>query len=87
LLQRGIRHRIGQVGVPLAFLAQVWMAALLAAAGARGLLISLGPRGPKLLAVLVLGLYGLVFFAVSLMLKLPEAQSMVGMLGRRFGVK
>jgi len=87
LLQRGIRRRIGQVGVPLAFLAQVWFAALLAAAVSRSLLHALGPRGPILLAVLVLGAYGLIFFAASLALKLPEAQSMVGMIGRRFGVK
>jgi len=87
LLQRGIRRRIGQVGVPLAFLAQVWIAALLAAVAARGLLFFLGPRGPILLAVPVLGVYGLIFFAVSLALKLPEAQSMIGMIGRRFGVK
>jgi putative peptidoglycan lipid II flippase len=87
LLQRGIRGRIGQVGVPLAFLAQVWFAALVAATVSRGLLHTLGPRGPILLAVLVLGVYGIVFFAVSLTLKLPEAQSMIGMIGRRFGVK
>jgi len=87
LLQRGIRRRIGHVGVPLAFLAQVWMAALLAAAAARGLLYVLGSRGHILLAVLVLGLYGLIFFSVSIAMKLPEAQSMVGMFARRFGVK
>jgi putative peptidoglycan lipid II flippase len=87
LLQRGIRRRIGQAGVPLVFLAQVWFAALLAAAASRGLLHALGPRGPILLAILVLGVYGIVFFAVSLALKLPEAQSMMGMIGRRFGVK
>jgi putative peptidoglycan lipid II flippase len=87
LLQRGIRRRIGLVGVPLAFLAQVWFAALLAAAVSRSLLYGLGPRGPILLAVLVLGVYGLIFFAVSLALKLPEAQSMIGMIGRRIGVK
>jgi putative peptidoglycan lipid II flippase len=94
LLQRGIRQRIGQVGVPLVFLAQTWVAALLGAGAARGLLyfirdslLFLGPRGPVLLAFPVLGVYGLVFFAVSLTEKLPEAQSMIGMLGRRFGVK
>lgn len=87
LLQRGIRRRIGRVGVPLVFLAQVWFAALVAAAVSRGLLHTLGPRGPILLAVLVLGVYGLIFFAVSLALKLPEAQSIVGMIARRVGVK
>jgi putative peptidoglycan lipid II flippase len=44
LLQRGIRRRIGQVGAPIAFLAQVWIAALIAAAAARGLLLAIGHR-------------------------------------------
>ena len=87
LLQRGIRRRIGQVGVPLAFLAQVWVAALIAAAAARGVLIAIGHRGPIILAVLVLSVYGILFFGVSTLLKLPEAQSMLGMLRRRAGVK
>jgi putative peptidoglycan lipid II flippase len=87
LLQRALRRRTGHVGLPLSFLVQVWIAALLAAAAARGLLFVLGPRGHILLAGLVLGLYGVVFFAVSLGLKLPEAHSMLGMLGRRVGIK
>ena len=87
LLQRGLRRRIGHVGVPVGFLAQVWLAALLAAAAARGLTYALGPRGHIILAVLVLGLYGIVFFAVALAIKLPEAHSMIGVVGRRFGIK
>jgi putative peptidoglycan lipid II flippase len=87
LLQRGIRRRIGQVGVPLAFLAQVWVAALIAAAAARGTLIAIGHRGPILLAVIVLSVYGIVFFGVSTLWKLPEAQAMLGMLRRRAGMK
>jgi len=87
LLQRALRRRTGHVGLQISFLIQVWFAALLAAAAARGLTYSLGPRGHILLAVLVLGLYGIVFFAVSLALKLPEARSLLGMLGRRFGIK
>jgi putative peptidoglycan lipid II flippase len=87
LLQRGIRSRVGHVGVPGGFLAQVWLAALLAAAAGRGLAYALGPRGHILLAVLVLGIYGVVFFGVALGLKLPEAHSMIGLLGRRIGIK
>ncbi len=87
LLQRAIRLRTGHVGLPISFLVQVWIAALLAAAAARGSLLVLGARGHIFLAVLVLGLYGVVFFAVSLALKLPEAHSMLGMLGRRVGIK
>jgi putative peptidoglycan lipid II flippase len=87
LLQRGIRRRIGQVGVPLPFLAQVWVAALIAAAGSRGLLIAIGHRGPIVLAVIVLSVYGILFFGVSTLLKLPEAQAMLGILRRRAGMK
>lgn len=87
LLQRGLRRRIGHVGLPVSFLVQVWIASLLAAAAARGLLFALGHRGPILLAVLVLGLYGLVFFAATLALKLPEAHSMLGLVSRRLGLK
>ncbi len=87
LLQRGIRRRVGQVGVPLAFLAQVWVAALIAAAGSRGVLIAIGVRGPILLAAIVLSVYGILFFGVSTVLKLPEAQSMLGIFRRRAGMK
>jgi putative peptidoglycan lipid II flippase len=83
LLQRGIRGRIGQVGVPLRFLAQVWLAALIAAAAARGLFYALGHHGPIFLAVFILSLYGVVFFAITLALKLPEANSMLTLLRRR----
>ena len=83
LLQRGVRRRVGQVGVPIGFLAKVWFAGLVAAAAARGLLYTLGQRGPILLAIFVLSLYGVVFFTAALALKLPEARSILAMLGRR----
>ncbi len=87
LLQRGIRRRIGHVGVPFAFLAQVWAAAVIAAAAGRGVRIALGHHGPIPLAVIVLSIYAGLFFGVSTLLKLPEAQSMVGSLRRRAGLK
>jgi putative peptidoglycan lipid II flippase len=87
LLQHGLRRKLGLVGVPLGFLAQVWIAAILGASVARGALFALQFKGPIVVAVLVLGIYGIVYFGVALALKLPEAQSMRGMLGRRLGVK
>jgi putative peptidoglycan lipid II flippase len=87
LLQRGIRRRIGQVGVPPGFLAQVWLAALIAAAAARGVLIAIGHRGPIVLAAIVLSVYGILFFGVSTLLKLPEGQAILGILSRRAGIK
>ncbi len=87
LLQRGIRGRIGQVGVNLKFLAQVWVAAVAGAAIARGLLIVVGQRGHIVTAMLVLGTYAAIFFGMAMAMKLPEAQSMLGILRRRAGVK
>lgn len=87
LLQRGMRVRIGPVGVPFGFLGQVWIAALVAGAAARGLFYWFGPNRPIWKAVEVLGVYGLLFFAVGMAMKLPEAKAAVGMAGRRFGLK
>ena len=87
LLQRGIRQRIGQVGVPMSFLAKVWVAALVAAAIGRGLLILLGLRGPILTATIVLGMYGIVFFALGMAMNLPEAKALTKIVSRKFGPK
>lgn len=87
LLQRGLRQRIGHVGVPAIFLLQVWIAAIVAAVAARGVFLPLRDRGHIVVAALVLGLYGAVYFAIALARKLPEAQSMMGMLRRRAGIK
>jgi hypothetical protein len=64
---------------------QVWIAALIAAAPARGVLQILPMRGPIPVAIVVLGLYGAIFFAASMALKLPEAQAMQTLLSRRLG--
>ena len=87
LLQRGLRRRIGHVGLPIGFLVQVWIAALVAAAAARALLFALGHLGPIVLAVFVLGLYGTLFFALAFASKLPEAQSMLKLFRRRAGLQ
>jgi putative peptidoglycan lipid II flippase len=90
LLQRGLRRRIGRLGLPFSFLIQVWIAALIAGAAARGLLHVLanqslfrGTHGPILLAIPVLAVYGALFFAAALTLKLPEAHSALHLIRRR----
>lgn len=85
LLQRALRRRTGPVGLALAFQAQVWTIAALAAASARGLLLLLGTDGRLVVAVPVLGLYGALFAGAALALRIPEAQAMVGVVRRRIG--
>jgi len=72
LLRRGIRGRIGSTGVPKLYLAQIVGAAAVAAAAARVLLSALGARGPWVVAVPVLGLYGAIYFAAAWAMRLPE---------------
>jgi putative peptidoglycan lipid II flippase len=90
LLQRELRRRIGHVGVAPSFLGKIWCAALVASAAGRGLAHALssrvlGSHHHILLALAVLTLYGVVFFAVAFAMKLPEAHSMIGIVSRRFG--
>jgi putative peptidoglycan lipid II flippase len=87
LLQRGLRSRLGQVGVQLKFLAQVWSASVLGAALGRGVFTAIGHRKPIPAAILVLGTYAVVFFGLAMAMKLPEARSMLGILRRRVDVK
>ena len=94
LLQRGLRRRIGNVGLAPSFLIQIWIAALVAGAASRGLNYLLATRsifrgfhGPIFIAVPVLVLYGASFFAVALALKLPEAGSILALVRRRAGLQ
>ena len=87
LLQRGMRRRLGQMGISPVFLIQVWLAAMLGAVAARGVLIALGHHAPIPLALVVLSVYGILFFTVTILMKLPEANSMLSLLRRRAGMR
>jgi putative peptidoglycan lipid II flippase len=94
LLQRGLRRRIGHVGLPASFLTQIWIAALLAGAASRGVNYFLAPQslfrgshGPIFIAIPDLAIYGVIFFAGALALKLPEASSMLALVRRRAGLQ
>lgn len=82
LLRRTLNRRIGSTGVPLAYLAKSWGAALVAAGIGRAILLAVGHHNPILIAVLVLGPYGIGYFAGAAALGLPEVRSLIGMLSR-----
>ena len=94
LLQRGLRRSIGPVGLASSFLIQVWIAALIAGAASRGVTLLLGAlsmfrgsHGPILIAIPVLSVYGLIFFAAAMLLRVPEAQSVLSRVRRRTGLQ
>jgi putative peptidoglycan lipid II flippase len=78
LLRHTLNRRIGRSGLPAEYLVKLWTAAL--AGGAVGWTIRhyLGNLTPVLLAVLVLGAYGVIYFAVTFGLGIAEARSLFG---------
>ncbi|HWS88198.1 MAG TPA: murein biosynthesis integral membrane protein MurJ [Pyrinomonadaceae bacterium] len=87
LLRRRLNARIGRTGLDLSFALKLWVAAAASAAVAWGLKLLLGGVHPIILAALVLGPYGLLYFALTSLWGLEEARAVVGrftrVLGRR----
>ncbi|HEY0101694.1 MAG TPA: murein biosynthesis integral membrane protein MurJ [Pyrinomonadaceae bacterium] len=77
-LRRTLNGRIGQTGLPFAYISKLWLAALLSAIFAWGIKLLIGSRHPILLAALILTPYGLLYFAITSLFKLPEAHTVVG---------
>ena len=73
LLRAKLNTRIGKTGLPASYVAQLWGSALVAAAVAWSIKIALPGLHPIIVAVLVLGPYGMVFFAMTFLLRVPEA--------------
>jgi hypothetical protein len=76
LLRRALNRRIGASGLSATFLAQLWAAALVAAAFAWAVHHAVGPRSPIPVAIFVLGIYGSLYFAATLLFRLPEARAL-----------
>lgn len=82
LLRRTLNRRIGATGLAPAYLAKGWGAALVAAAVGRGVLIAVGHHNPIVVAILVLGPYGLIYFGGAAALGMPEVRGILGMFSR-----
>ena len=85
LLRRALNKRIGATGLPIEYLAKLWAAALLAAAGGWAVRHFFGHHSPIVVAVLALTPYGVIYFAATTMLGLEEARAIVGRGLRIFG--
>ncbi len=81
LLRRTLNARIGRTGLPAAYTIKLWTAALAGAAAAWAVKLYVPLLHPVLTAAIVLSPYGVVFFAATLALGIPEASEAI----RRFG--
>jgi len=82
LLRRTLNRRIGRTGVPSIFLAKVWLAAGFSAAVGWAFKIAFDNHQPFVAALLVLVPYGLIYFAVTSVMGLPEAKTLLGRVAR-----
>jgi putative peptidoglycan lipid II flippase len=76
LLRRSLNARIGATGLAVSYLVRAWSVALIAAGVGRTIyLLGSGHMQRIVLAVLVLGVYGAIYFAAMAALGIPEAKS------------
>src|SRR6185436_13977162 len=75
LLRRRLHERIGSAWPGAGFLLKLWSAAILAAAVALGIKLAIPVMHPAVTAIVVLGPYGLVYFAATYLFGIPETTS------------
>jgi putative peptidoglycan lipid II flippase len=77
LLRRTLNQRIGRTGLPAAYMAKLWLSAIGGTALAWGIKLLIGIRHPAMVASLVLIPYGLTYFALAWLLRVPEATAVI----------
>ena len=87
LLRRALNRRIGRIGLPVSFTAKLWTAAALSAAAAWAVKpwavnLSIAGRKPYLEAIPILGVYGILYFAATYLMHVPECARLVRRLRR-----
>ena len=87
MLRRTLNKRIGQTGLPLNYVAKLWLAATVGAGMGWAIKLAIGAYHPAIIAALVLVPYGLIYFAITAALRVPELNTVLGRLlkfaGRR----
>ena len=78
LLRRTLNQRIGRTGLSLGYVTRLWLAAAVGAGLGWGIKLAIGAPHPVIVAVVVLAPFGLAYFAVAAVLKVPEAAALIG---------
>jgi putative peptidoglycan lipid II flippase len=84
LLRRTLNRRIGHTGIPTNSLVKLWAGALVAASCGWTIHHFLGHHSPVLVAVAVLGPFGIIYFGAILALGLEEARGFLRSVAARF---
>jgi putative peptidoglycan lipid II flippase len=87
LLRRGLNRKIGRTGLSSGIIAKLWLSALGGAALGWGIKLGLPHMHPILVAGLVLVPYGLTYFAIASVLRVTEANAVIGRGLRMVGLK
>lgn len=77
LLRRTLNQRIGRTGLSAGYMTKLWVSAIVGAALAWGIKLLIGTRHPAIVASLVLIPYGLTYFALAWLLRVPEAAAVI----------
>ena len=80
LLRSTLNARIGPSGVPARYIAKLWTAALAGAALGWGTKIAVPISQPIAEAIVVIGVYGVGFLAMTLVLRIPESSTAIARL-------
>jgi putative peptidoglycan lipid II flippase len=92
LLRRALARKTGKVNIPPSYLARLWIAALVAGACGAAfnifVLARIAAHLPRVIphirdAILVCGLFGVIYFAAAIALGVPEAQATLRRFKRR----
>jgi putative peptidoglycan lipid II flippase len=78
LLRRTLNRRIGRTGLPAPYIAKLWTGAIAGAVVGWGIKMALPVLHPIYVAGLVLVPYGVIYFAVTALMRIGEAKAVVG---------
>jgi putative peptidoglycan lipid II flippase len=82
LLRRTLNARIGRTGLPATLVARLWTSAVVAAAAGWGVKLILGAVHPVVAGIVILGAYGVVYFAAAGALRVEESAGALRRLAR-----
>ena len=84
LLRRTLNQRIGRTGLPFAYLAKLWASALLAGAAGYAVRQGFTHHSHVVAAVVILGIYGVLYFVIAMVLGVAEVKAVLKRIAARF---